>query len=50
MLAPTKLAAGLAPDDPRHGKPSSYTNWGCRCDECRAAWAAYKRATRKPAA
>lgn len=28
---------GLIPDDPRHGKPSTYTNWGCRCPKCRAA-------------
>jgi hypothetical protein len=28
---------GLPPDDPRHGKPSTYTNWGCRCDRCTAA-------------
>jgi HNH endonuclease len=23
-----------------HGMPSMYTNHGCRCDSCRAAWAA----------
>ena len=23
-----------------HGSSSTYTNHGCRCDECRAAWAA----------
>jgi hypothetical protein len=28
---------GLAPDDLRHGKPSTYTNWGCRCPKCGAA-------------
>lgn len=28
----------LAPDDPRHGRASSYTNWKCRCVACRAAW------------
>ncbi|MFF4536589.1 hypothetical protein [Streptomyces aureus] len=28
---------GLPADDPRHGKPSTYTNWGCRCPKCRAA-------------
>jgi len=32
-----RAAKGLAPDDPRHGKPSTYTNWGCRCPKCRAA-------------
>jgi hypothetical protein len=31
----------LFPDDPRHGKPSTYTNHKCRCSKCRAAWAAY---------
>ena len=25
--------------DPRHGSPSSYKNHGCRCEQCRAAWA-----------
>lgn len=28
---------GLPPDDPRHGKATSYTNYGCRCDACREA-------------
>lgn len=28
---------GLAPDDPRHGKATTYTNWGCRCPKCTAA-------------
>lgn len=28
---------GLPADDPRHGKPSTYTNWGCRCPKCTAA-------------
>ena len=27
----------LTPDDPRHGKASTYTNHGCRCDLCREA-------------
>lgn len=25
----------LAPDDPRHGKLSTYSNYGCRCGKCR---------------
>lgn len=25
---------------------STYTNWGCRCDECKASWAAMIRARR----
>lgn len=28
---------GLSPDDPRHGKASTYTNWNCRCPRCTAA-------------
>ncbi len=31
----------LAPDDPRHGTSNGYKNLHCRCDRCRAAWAAY---------
>lgn len=27
----------LAPDDPRHGKYSSYTNYRCRCEKCKLA-------------
>lgn len=26
----------------RHGVASTYTNFGCRCVECRRAWALYK--------
>lgn len=34
----------LTPDDPRHGKPSTYINYACRCDLCkRAAAADYQR-------
>lgn len=32
-----RAARSLPPDDPRHGKPSTYTNWGCRCPRCTAA-------------
>ena len=41
-------AAQLAADPTlaRHGRPGTYTNWGCRCDECRAAWSAYFRVYR----
>lgn len=31
----------MSPDDPRHGTANGYNNLGCRCDRCRAAWAAY---------
>lgn len=27
----------LAPGDPRHGTGGGYTNWYCRCDDCKAA-------------
>lgn len=27
-----------------HGTVSTYTNWGCRCDECRAAAAVVRNA------
>lgn len=33
-------------DDPRHGTANGYSNQKCRCQECRAAWAAYIRARR----
>lgn len=29
--------------DPRHGTANGYTNHKCRCDKCRAAWAAYMK-------
>ena len=29
----------LSPDDWRHGTGGGYSNWGCRCDRCRAAFA-----------
>lgn len=32
-----RALTGLPPDDPRHGKPSTYTNWACRCPECTRA-------------
>lgn len=27
-------------DDPRHGKPSTYVNWNCRCEVCTEAHSA----------
>ena len=30
-----------------HGTVSGYSNWNCRCEECRAAWSAYLRERRK---
>jgi hypothetical protein len=29
-----------------HGSPSTYKNWGCRCDHCKAAHAAEQRRLR----
>jgi hypothetical protein len=34
-------ANGL-PSSVQHGL-SAFTNWGCRCDVCRAAWSAHVR-------
>lgn len=36
----------LADDDPRHGTLTAYTNYGCRCDRCRAANVAKRQAER----
>jgi hypothetical protein len=35
---------GLPPDDPRHGKYTTYDNWICRCDKCTKAKAAQNKA------
>jgi hypothetical protein len=32
--------------DPRHGTLNGYVNQRCRCVECRAAWAEYRRQQR----
>lgn len=29
-----------------HGRPSTYTNHGCRCAACRDAWARYAKTRR----
>jgi hypothetical protein len=49
-----RRARGVAPrlpsdianhaNDPRHGTANGYQNLGCRCPECKAAFAAFKRA------
>ena len=36
-LAARNRAAGLAPEDPRHGTMNAYVNFRCRCDACRQA-------------
>lgn len=35
------MAAGYDPGNHGSATASTYSNWGCRCDLCRAAWAAY---------
>jgi hypothetical protein len=32
-----RITRGLPPGDPRHGRYTTYVNWGCRCDLCKAA-------------
>jgi len=44
-LVDGRLVATTAPE---HGKPSTYSNWACRCQPCTGAWATYA-ATRKGA-
>lgn len=34
----------LTADDRRHGTHNGYNNYGCRCDDCRAAWTKYHQA------
>jgi len=40
----------VGPDDPRHGKPTTYVNHHCRCAQCRHGWAkaCYVRAHSTP--
>ena len=40
----------LPPDDPRHGTPTGYSYWGCRCDTCRDADSVARRTRRAAAA
>ena len=43
----------MATDDERgddglkHGSPSTYRRYGCRCDDCRAAWSRYNGLLRR---
>lgn len=37
----TRKERGL--NQPAHGTTSYYQNYGCRCIECKASWAEYKR-------
>lgn len=57
VLASTKIAyydrkarAARLRQDPsltKHGRPSTYVNWDCRCTKCAAAWATYDAALRR---
>lgn len=40
----TRRLKPLEPDDPRHGTMTGYHNHRCRCEACKAAWAAYYKA------
>ena len=43
-----KKKGGLGgPRDPRHGTPSGYRYWGCRCDVCREGNSVRDRETRE---
>lgn len=37
---PMAIAFRANPDDPRHGSVNGYSNLGCKCDPCKAAWKA----------
>jgi hypothetical protein len=39
------IAPGLRPE--QHGRMSTYTNLGCRCEKCRASMTEYERARRR---
>lgn len=39
-----RVRDGLPTGDSRHGTTNGYLNYGCRCDECKAAWRAYNSA------
>lgn len=36
----------IDPGDQRHGTAGFYSNWGCRCDRCKQAWADQRRQQR----
>lgn len=38
-----QLAAQVPGDEPWHGTPGGYTNHGCKCARCLAAWAELSR-------
>jgi hypothetical protein len=33
-----RYAEGLSDDDPRHGTPTGFVNWGCQCEPCTRAY------------
>lgn len=51
LVARRRIAITLNPSLADHGLSVTYTGWGCRCPECKAAWSEYMRAyhlRRKP--
>lgn len=38
----------LSPDDSRHGTSNGYSNYKCRCAQCREAWRVYVQEVLKP--
>ena len=44
VMSRASMRGKMLPGDPRHGTVNGYVNLGCRCDECRAARAAYQQA------
>lgn len=43
----SRTTTSLPVGDPRHGTPTGYTYWRCRCHKCRAYIATYARQRRK---
>lgn len=50
LPTPTPEGHTFDPADSRHGLPSSYSNYKCRCLACKAGWAERQREymARKP--
>lgn len=42
-----RTSRGLPPEDPRHGTLNGYSNYGCKCEGCKAAGKAYVRKRRR---
>lgn len=48
-MASRRARLAADPSVVQHGRASTYTNWGCRCDDCKAANSAWLAARRAPA-